>query len=198
MVIWAIEPGIAFWDLLPGLSLFGIGLGFASSLLSSVVLSEVSGPRAGVASGANSTCRQVGAAFGIAIVGSIVTVQATNRAVSGLGRADLPPAVRDQAIASVRELGASAGPPPGIAADDVATIQRVLTESLGTAVRIAMIFAVALVFSGALVSLLIPRNRPRRRRRSVAEQIVDTFEASEPMDLDPSRLQPGTASGRAG
>jgi EmrB/QacA subfamily drug resistance transporter len=186
-VIWAIKPGIEFWHIFPGLSAFGIGLGFASSLLSSVVLSEVSGPRAGVASGANSTCRQVGAAFGIAIVGSIVTVQATNRAVSALGRADLSPGVRDRAIDTVRDFGASAGPPDGVGAADVATIQRVLTESLGTAVRISMVFAVALVFSGALLSLLIPRNHPRRRR-SKAEQIVDTFQASEPIDVDPARL----------
>jgi EmrB/QacA subfamily drug resistance transporter len=185
-VIWAIKPGIEFWHILPGLSAFGIGLGFASSLLSSVVLSEVTGPRAGVASGANSTCRQVGAAFGIAIVGSIVTVQATNRAVSALGSADLSPGVRDRAIDTVRDLGAGAGPPEGVGAADVATIQRILTESLGTAVRIAMIFAAALVFCGALLSLLIPRIRPPRA--SAAKQVIDTFEASEPMDVDPARL----------
>jgi EmrB/QacA subfamily drug resistance transporter len=185
-VIWAIKPGIEFWHIFPGLSAFGIGLGFASSLLSSVVLSEVTGPRAGVASGANSTCRQVGAAFGIAIVGSIVTVQATNRAVSALDRADLSPGVRDRAIDTVRDMGASAGPPEGVGAADVATIQRILTESLGTAVRIAMIFAVALVFCGALLSLLIPRIRPPRP--SAAKQVIDRFEASEPMDVDPARL----------
>lgn len=162
LVIWAVRPGIQFWHILPGLSLFGLGLGFASSLLTSVVLSDVSGPRAGVASGVNSTCRQVGAAFGIAIVGSIVSVQGANRAVADLGRADLDPGVREQAITLVRDLGPSAGPPDGISAADGATIQRILTESLGTAVRIAMLFAVALVFCGAVLSLLIPRVRPVR------------------------------------
>ena len=98
LVIWAVAPGITFWQIFPGLALFGIGLGLASAQLTSVILSEVSMKRSGVASGAAATARQMGGAFGAAIIGSLITVQATNRAVAALRASALSSAVRDQAI----------------------------------------------------------------------------------------------------
>jgi EmrB/QacA subfamily drug resistance transporter len=186
LVIWAVAPGISFWDILPGLALFGTGLGFASSQLTSVILSEVTGPRSGVASGASSTMRQIGGAFGAAIIGSLITVQATNHAVAALDGSSLTPAARDQAIESVRDLGPSARPAATLSATDMAMVQRILSESLASAARIALLFAMGVVFTGALLSLLIPRVRPVRR--TVAERVIDTFEPFEPMDVDAARL----------
>ncbi|MCU1390093.1 MAG: hypothetical protein JWL72_3431 [Ilumatobacteraceae bacterium] len=188
LVIWAISPGITFWQILPGLALFGMGLGFASSQLTSVILSEVSSERSGVASGASSTARQMGGAFGAAIIGSLITVQATNRAVHALGRSSLSAAVRAQAIASVRDLGPSARPATALSTVDSAEINRILTESLGSAARIALLFAMTVVFIGALLSLLIPRLRPPAKLPG--ERTVETFEAFEPMDIDTAVLRP--------
>jgi hypothetical protein len=186
LAIWAIEPGITFWHVGPALAVFGVGLGFASSQLTSIVLSEVTGERSGVASGANSTARQMGAAFGAAIMGSLITVQMTNRAVSALRRSDLAPAVREQMIGAVRDTGPSTRPAATLSATDVATIERIFTESLATAARIALLFSMGVVFTGALLSLLIPRVRPVRR--PAEREVVDTFEAFEPMDVDPAQL----------
>ena len=135
LVIWAVAPGITFWQIVPGLAGFGIGLGFASSQLTSVILSEVSGERSGVASGASSTARQIGGAFGAAIIGSLITVQATNRAVSALARSNLPPAAGDQAIESVRDLGPSARPASSLSAVDMATVEQIFVQSLASAAR---------------------------------------------------------------
>jgi hypothetical protein len=150
------------------------------------VLSEVTGERSGVASGANSTARQMGAAFGAAIMGSLITVQMTNRAVSGLRRSDLSPAVRDQMIGAVRDNGPSTRPAASLSAADVATVERIFTDALATAARISLLFAMGVVFTGALLSMLIPRVRPERRR--AAREVVDPFEAFEPMDVGPARL----------
>ena len=67
-------------------------------------------------------------------------------------------------------MGPSAQPPDGLTAEHTAVVERLLTESLGTAVRIALLFAVVLVFCGALLSLLIPRVRPRHARTNADDQ----------------------------
>ena len=179
LVIWAVRPGITFWDIVPGLACFGTGLGFASSQLTSVILSEISADKSGVASGASSTARQMGGAFGAAIIGSLITVQTTNRAVDALKDSSLSASVRDQAVASMRDLGPNFRPAANISAADSATIERILTDALSTGARIGLLFAVGVVFIGAMLSLLLPRTRPPAK--TVAAEIVDTFEPFEPV-----------------
>ena len=60
---------------MPGLAFYGIGIGFAGAQLTNVVMSEVPAESSGVASGANTTVRQVGAALGVAMIGSLLSVQ---------------------------------------------------------------------------------------------------------------------------
>lgn len=187
LVIWAIAPGITFWDIVAGLSMFGIGLGLASSQLTSVILSEINSEKSGVASGASSTARQMGGAFGAAIIGSLITVQTTNRAVSALGRSSITAPVRAQAIASMRELGPNFRPANALSAADAAIVERILTQALASASRTALLFAMGVVFIGALLSTLIPRIRPSVIK-STSEVTIETFEAFEPMDIDAARL----------
>ena len=92
-MVLAVSPQLTFLSLLPGLVLFGIGIGFAGSQLTNVILSEIPNDRSGAASGANTTIRQLGAALGIATIGGLLTSATISHAVS-----------------SVRELGA-----PGVA-----------------------------------------------------------------------------------
>ncbi len=56
------------------LFIYGIGVGFATAQLTSIVLSDIPPERSGLASGANSTMRQVGSAMGIAILGTVLFV----------------------------------------------------------------------------------------------------------------------------
>lgn len=55
------------------LGLYGLGLGLAIAQLTSLVLFDIPAPKAGIASGGNSTIRQVGSALGIAIIGTVLT-----------------------------------------------------------------------------------------------------------------------------
>jgi EmrB/QacA subfamily drug resistance transporter len=69
------------------LFVYGIGVGFATAQLASIVLSDIPVSLSGIASGANSTLRQVGSALGIAILGtilfsSLVTLSGDNIAAS--------------------------------------------------------------------------------------------------------------------
>jgi EmrB/QacA subfamily drug resistance transporter len=59
--------------LLPAFLLAGIGSGLVSPQISNVAVGTVSRDRAGMASGVSGVCRQVGTAFGIALLGAILT-----------------------------------------------------------------------------------------------------------------------------
>jgi EmrB/QacA subfamily drug resistance transporter len=59
------------WQLIPGLLLFGIGMGFVFGALFAAVLNGVDAKQAGSASGLLNAVQQVGGAVGIAVVGVI-------------------------------------------------------------------------------------------------------------------------------
>jgi len=67
-------------ELLVPLFVYGLGVGFATAQLTSIVLSEIPPERSGLASGTNSTMRQVGSALGIAILGTVLFVSLGNGA----------------------------------------------------------------------------------------------------------------------
>ena len=69
LVLRAIDLDLTVWGLLPGLATYGAGIGFAGAQLTNVVLSEIPNESSGVASGANTTVRQVGMALGVAVIG---------------------------------------------------------------------------------------------------------------------------------
>jgi len=71
-VALAISAHVSFLALLPGMMVFGLGVGFASSQLTNVILSDIDPEKAGVASGTNTTVRQVGLALGIATFASFI------------------------------------------------------------------------------------------------------------------------------
>ena len=67
-----LSPNVSGLALAPSLFVYGIGVGFATAQLTSLVLSDIPPERSGIASGANSTLRQVGSALGIAILGTVL------------------------------------------------------------------------------------------------------------------------------
>lgn len=59
-------------SLIPPFILYGIGVGLAIAQLSNLVLSDIPADKAGQASGATNTLRQLGASLGIAIIGAVL------------------------------------------------------------------------------------------------------------------------------
>ncbi len=64
-----VKPDTNIWWVIFWLSLYGIGLGFASAQLTSIVMSAVPDHKAGQGSSLQSTVRQIGSALGVAIIG---------------------------------------------------------------------------------------------------------------------------------
>ncbi len=138
LYVAAFSESTTFWSLLPALMLHGIGIGFATSQLTNVVLSDIPPQKAGSASGAAGMVRQVGTALGIALIGAIFVSQATSHVRLDIAKAsDVPPAVRAQVVKSVGD-GIGGGAPVG--GSDTAVGRHVA----------------AVVTIGALISLLVP------------------------------------------
>jgi DHA2 family methylenomycin A resistance protein-like MFS transporter len=80
--IFGISDHATFLDMLPGLALIPIGMGFAVPAMTTSILSSVERHQAGTASAVLNTARQVGGATGVAIFGAVVA-NGTGAAVMG-------------------------------------------------------------------------------------------------------------------
>ena len=171
-------------DSLPGLAFYGIGIGFAGAQLTNVVLSEVPAESSGVASGANTTVRQVGAALGVAMIGSLL--ERADPEPLGQPRSapprSRPRSRRRRSPACTRRARSTSRPR-----------RRARTTRRSCSTRCA-----ASVASGTRVALAV-RGRGRRdrraavvphpaRRRTRRRGVVDELEPLEPLDVDPALL----------
>ncbi len=159
LMVLAISPSLTFWSLVPGLVVFGLGIGFAGSQLTNVILSEIPTERSGAASGANTTVRQLGAALGIAVIGSLLTSVTISHAVSGVRDAAFPAALREPILKGLHTNGVNFRAPAGATAVELARLGHIVEDAVASGTRTALLFAMVVVVIGAFVSLLIPRIR---------------------------------------
>ena len=151
----------------PVLVIYGAGVGLAISQLTSVVLMSIPWQKAGIGSGANNTVRQVGSAFGIAVIGAVLVA-----IISSVGQADVATAIAQSNLpASTQSLvdgfvssGLSGGVgqiPSGIPPQYIPTVLNVLYDAITQGTRWAAFTAAIFVSFGALSSLLIPNPRAK-------------------------------------
>jgi MFS family permease len=157
LYVAAFSQSTTFWSLLPALMLHGIGIGFATSQLTNVVLSDIPPQKAGSASGAAGMVRQVGTALGIALIGAIFVAQATSHVRHDLTNAsDIPAAVKVEVVKGVGD-GIGGGAPPGASDTPVGRqIAKIVSDGVADAAKPAVAFAGTVVTLGALISLLVP------------------------------------------
>jgi EmrB/QacA subfamily drug resistance transporter len=183
LYVAAFSTSTTFWSLLPALMLHGVGIGFATSQLTNVVLSDIPHQKAGSASGAAGMVRQVGTALGIALIGAIFVSQAHSFVRHDLATAhNIPAEVREQVVRGVGNIGG--GPPAG--ASDTAIgrqIETIVSDSVAHAARPAVAFAGAVVTAGALISLLVP-NIPAESEATVAKWIATADEPDDGTERD--------------
>jgi EmrB/QacA subfamily drug resistance transporter len=155
--VLAFGPHTTFLSLLPALVLHGIGIGFATSQLTNVVLSDIPPQKAGSASGAAGMVRQVGTALGIALIGAIFLSQARSNITDALDRNPaIPPAARAQIVAGI-ENGVGGGTAPKGADPRMGAL---ISNGVADASKPAVGFAGAVVLLGALLSTLVPNIPP--------------------------------------
>ena len=153
----AFGPRTTFLSLLPALILHGIGIGFATSQLTNVVLSDIPPQKAGSASGAAGMVRQVGTSLGIAIIGAILLSQSASHIRRDLK--DVPglsASAQAAIVANVSNFGG--GAPSGVRSNPA--VGRVISNGIADGSVPAASFAAAVVFIGALLSMLVPNIPP--------------------------------------
>jgi EmrB/QacA subfamily drug resistance transporter len=145
-----------FLSLLPALILHGIGIGFATSQLTNVVLSDIPPHKAGSASGAAGMVRQVGTSLGIAVIGAILLSQASTHIRHDLARVpNLSASARNEIVANVSNFGDRSG-----GRRDNPAVGAIISNGIADGSVPAAGFAAAVVFLGALLSTLVPNIPP--------------------------------------
>ncbi len=182
-----IAPDMTFWALLASVGTYGVGMGIASSQLTNVIMSDVEPSKSGIASGTNSTLRQVGAALGIAIVSTIITTLTVRHTAANIRAARVPAGIAERSIAELHTAGATFTPPARATVDEAATLMRALADGLTSAARPAILYMMATMLAGLLLSFLIPRVGPVPETTGL-EHTLETLESLEAVEaLEPSR-----------
>ena len=79
LLMRGLNAGSSWTHLIPGMIVGGLGIGLVNPPLASTAVGVVPPQRAGMASGINSTFRQVGIATGIALLGTLFSNKVNRR-----------------------------------------------------------------------------------------------------------------------
>jgi len=154
-----LTTSVTGWQMAPWLFLYGMGVGFATAQLTGVILSEVPVAESGQGSAVQSTSRQVGAAIGTAIIGSVLVVGLGGVATE-LEDRGVP---AEQAVQVSDAVAGSAGQAiPGFAsAPNGAVIVEGASDTFASTISVVSWVAGGFVVLGLFASLLLPKNAAR-------------------------------------
>ncbi len=168
--------------LYPILVIYGAGVGLAISQLTSTVLQSIPWQKAGVGSGANNTVRQIGSAFGIAVIGAVLVAQ-----ISAVGVADLAVSTANFSIQQRAVLvaafnsGLSGGIDPSFIASfgrNAPVVLSILYDAITQGTRWAAFTAGIFVSLGAISSLLIPNPKSAQTTKTTVVTRASNRETS--------------------
>jgi EmrB/QacA subfamily drug resistance transporter len=155
LLMTGIDGESSWTALLPGLLLAGAGMGLTTSPLASTAVGVVPPWQAGMASGINSTFRQLGLAIGVVVLGAFFQHQVSTHLESALAGTPLAGASAEYAEA------VAAGSTPQLVAYAPPTVRQTLrdaaAESFATGLKDIFVIAAILAFVGALAGLLLVR-----------------------------------------
>jgi EmrB/QacA subfamily drug resistance transporter len=107
-IAFVIAPDASWFALVPFLFVYGFGVGLATAQLTGVVLADVPVSDSGQASGTQSTSRQLGAALGVAVLGTVLFSSTAGVLAAKLDDRGLPAEQRDQVVSAVVDSAGAA------------------------------------------------------------------------------------------
>jgi fucose permease len=173
MLMRGLTPSSGWTHLLAGMIVAGLGAGLVNTPLVSTAVGVVEPARAGMASGINSTLRQVGIATGVAGLGTILASHVRGSVVDGLSRTSLSSQAHSLAHAistggTAQAVASTPAPLRGLVATTARSAQ---VGGLNTILLIGALVS----FAAAVASLLLIRER------DFVQTTVE--EAGEPVEL---------------
>ncbi|MHB1533033.1 MAG: MFS transporter [Acidimicrobiales bacterium] len=146
-------------ELIPGFIVAGIGTGLVNPPLASTAVGVVEPHRAGMASGINSTFRQVGIATGVAALGSIFDGQLNSHLAASL-RTQLPQlAPHAAAIAGQLRSGGSPGTLAGVPPADRARLAALALGAFVHSLDLILIIGAVVAGLSGIAALALIRSR---------------------------------------
>ncbi len=142
---------------LPGFIVAGVGTGLVNVPLASTAVGVVSAQRAGMASGINSTLRQVGIATGVASLGAILTSMVRSQIVSQL--AHTPLAAHAHALATTISNGGISAALDGVPHRSQILIAAAARASYVDALNTILLVAAGVTLAGMVAALVAIRQR---------------------------------------
>ncbi len=161
---WTFTPETTWYQAAGPLALFGTGMGLVMSQISNLTLSAVSPQQAGEAAGVNSTMRNVGGAFGAAILGavllSVVSTQVGNRIADSKV---LPESAKPQIAAAAAQQGSAiefgggesktdSSLPPQVAAE----MTKIAHQATVDGIRASLFYTALFILLAFATSFLLP------------------------------------------
>ena len=149
----------SFASLAASLVVAGFGFGIAVVPVTSSVLTIVPAEHSGMAAAATNTARQLGAVFGVAVLGALVNAHLTSDLSSRLRALGIPANFQSIVITAV-ETGTipSGGKAPTSASGYGAIVNRVIDAAYGafhSGLRTALLTSAALIFAAGLFSVFV-------------------------------------------
>jgi hypothetical protein len=162
-----LDPTVGFSTLGWVLPIAGIGIGMLLVPVTSVPLTVVKPERSGMAASATNTSREMGAVFGVAILGAIVNAKLTGDLAARLKAIGIPPsfsALVEHAIQTGGTQGGAASSAEHSKNATVAEISRKVInaayDAFGSGLHEALLVSGVLILAGAVVAFFTI-HRPR-------------------------------------
>jgi EmrB/QacA subfamily drug resistance transporter len=98
-IISTLGADLVYWQFAIGIAIFALGMGLAGTPATTAIVSSLPAAKQGVASAVNDTAREVGSAFGIAVLGSVLNAGYRDGMATAV--AGLPPQLAEAATSSI-------------------------------------------------------------------------------------------------
>jgi MFS family permease len=148
-------------EVLPGMTLFGLGLAITVAPLTATVLSDAEENHSGIASGVNNAVARVAGLLAIAAVGAVVSAEFGSTVDQQVQDRPLSPAAR-QALEEAKDRPLTTEAARDVSPPERRLLARVFEDASVDAFQVAMGISGALVAAGGVISLAGIRN-PRRK-----------------------------------
>ena len=172
LLMTGLNANSSWTHLVPGFIVAGVGAGFVNPPLASTAIGVVEPARAGMASGINSTFRQIGLATSIAALGSIFTSSLRRQLSDALAGTPLA-GQANQIVNTVRQgqtaNSGSSAVPQSLRAEVATAVKSSFTGALNNLFVVTAVLALV----GGVLSLLLIRDKDFASRQTATDASAD-------------------------